>query len=74
LAGTRSVGIVTIGASKDEDEMKTTTLKMVNLLTIALLAVILALFILSMFSAAQTVHVSVGWHELVSVGWVTTPG
>jgi hypothetical protein len=54
--------------------MKTITLKWTNVTDIFLLVAVLVLLFLVMSWAVNNLMPSVGWHELASVGWVTTPG
>lgn len=54
--------------------MKTFTLKWINVFGIILLATALVLLFLAMTWTVNNLMASVGWHELASVGWVTTPG
>jgi hypothetical protein len=51
--------------------MKTSTLKWTNALGITLLIAILALVLLTLTMQSQILFVSVGWHGVASVGWVT---
>lgn len=54
--------------------MKTYTLKWINVVSLILLAIALILLFLAMTWAVNNLMVSVGWHELASVGWVANPG
>ena len=51
--------------------MKTSTLKWVNVIGLILLAAALVLLLLSHIMSTQTLFVSVGWHDLASVDWVS---
>jgi hypothetical protein len=53
--------------------MKTYTISWINLLGIILVVALATLLIFNLAQAHQIPITSVGWHELASVGWVTTP-
>jgi hypothetical protein len=53
--------------------MKSFTLKWTNVTGMILLATALVILFLVMAWSVDHLTASVGWHELVSVGWVTTP-
>jgi len=55
--------------------MKTLTLEWIDVMRIVLVAAAITLLILVLaFSVYTHLFASVGWHDLASVGCVTTPG
>ena len=53
--------------------MNLTTTTTIKLLGVVLLLAIAALLIFTLAQAHQNPLVSIGWHDLASVGWVTSP-
>ena len=45
-----------------------------KILGLALLVVVAAVTVFALAEIAPTLMASIGWHDLASVGWVTTPG
>jgi hypothetical protein len=53
--------------------MKTKTLIWINLLGFLLLIALAMLLLLALVPEFQSQVVSINWHDLASVGWVTNP-
>jgi hypothetical protein len=55
--------------------MNSITLKWINVTRIFLFVTVLVLlFLILSWSVGHLISPGAGWHELVSVGWVTGPG